>query len=56
MDTITMLERVLSMLIVGVTGIGLTFARRHNNEDANAGEGVAFCTLTLVILMWFLTA
>lgn len=53
---IIILERVLSMLVVGMTGIGLTFARRHNNEDNNAGEGVVFSTLTLVILMWFLTA
>lgn len=56
MDTIVLLERVLSMLVVGMTGVGLTFARRHNNEDSNAGEGVVFSTLALVILIWFLTA
>lgn len=50
------IERVLSMLVVGITGIGLTFARRYSNKDVNAGVGVAFGTLFLVILMWFLTA
>ena len=56
MDEGIVLEKILSMLVIGMTGIGLTFARRYNNKDKDAGIGVSFSTLVLVGLIWFLTS
>ena len=55
MDELLILKKMLGILIVGITGVGLTLARRYKNDDKHAGVGVSFGTLTIMILIWFLT-
>jgi len=45
-----MTERLLGVIIIGLVGVLLTFARRFKNEDSDAGYGVAAWTIILIIL------
>lgn len=49
-----MSEKLIATIVIGVAGIGMTFARRYNNtDDRNAGLGVAGWTVFLLLVMWW---
>ena len=46
-------EKLIATIIIGLTGIGLTFARRYNKpNDKTAGLGVAGWTIVILLFMW----
>lgn len=46
---------LLGLVVIGITGTALTFARRYQNNDRNAGIGVVFLTFIL-LLFWVIAA
>lgn len=44
-------DTLMAILIVGIVGTLLTFARRYKNPDESAGMGIAGWTLFIIILL-----
>ena len=46
-----MTEKLLGVLIIGLVGAALIFARRFQNKDTNAGYGIAGWII-FIIFLW----
>jgi len=45
-------EKLIATVIILFGAAALTFARRWNNEDTEAGYGVAGWAMFVIIMMW----
>lgn len=50
-EPLAIMERLIVLMIVGATGVGLTFARRYRSNNPDAGMVITFFTMLMVFLL-----
>jgi len=48
-----MSERFWITIVISITGIALTIARRYKNKDSTAGVGIAGWTIFILFMLWY---